>query len=110
MRDPYIRFSAAIPRRIDHGLNGPRGDVIGGLTAAGVALPAAMGFGVVSGLGPLAGLYGAVAAGILAGLIQIVFGLLGLGSYASHVPISFEKQTSRIGNVSPGIPPKTRDS
>ena len=130
MWDPYRSLSAAIPRRIDYGLNDLRGDVLGGLTAAGVALPAAMGFGVLSGLGPVAGLYGAVAVGIfasifggtkgfvygpntavtvtmgvvvaeyadnlaeaatigiLAGLIQIVFGLLGLGRYASYVPTS----------------------
>lgn len=123
-------FSAAIPRRIDYGLSDLRGDVFGGLTASGVALPAAMGYGVLSGLGPVAGLYGAVAVGIfaslfggtrgfvygpntavtvtmsvvvaeyadnlaeaatigiLAGLIQIVFGLLGLGRYASYIPTS----------------------
>ena len=130
MWDPYRSLSAAIPRRIDYGLSDLRADVLGGLTAAGVALPAAMGFGVLSGLGPVAGLYGAVAVGIfasifggtrgfvygpntavtvtmgvvvaeyarsleeaatigiLAGLIQIVFGLLGLGRYASYVPTS----------------------
>ena len=130
MWEPYRRVSAAIPRRIEYGLNDLRGDVLGGLTASGVALPAAMGYGVLSGLGPVAGLYGAVAVGIfasvfggtrglvygpntavtvtmgvvvaeyadnlaeaatigiLAGLIQIVFGLLGLGRYASYVPTS----------------------
>ena len=93
-------------------------------------LPVAMGYGVLSGLGPVAGLYGAVAVGIfaslfggtrglvygpntavtvtmgvvvaeyadslaeaatigiLAGLIQMVFGLLGLGRYASYIPNS----------------------
>ena len=40
-----------------------RGDVFGGLTSAVVGLPVALGFGVVSGLGPLAGLYGAIAVG-----------------------------------------------
>ena len=111
-------------------MDGLRGDVLGGLTASGLTLPAAMGFGVLSGLGPVAGLYGAVAVGIfaslfggtrgfvygpntavtivmgvvvadyadslaqaatigiLAGLIQMVFGLLGLGRYASYIPTS----------------------
>ncbi len=123
-------LTASVPRRIDYGLNDLRGDVLGGLTASGVALPAAMGYGVLAGLGPVAGLYGAVAVGIfasifggtrgfvygpntavtvtmgvvvaeyadnlaeaatigiLAGLIQIVFGLLGLGRYASYIPTS----------------------
>ena len=95
-----------------------------------MALPVAMGYGVLSGLGPVAGLHGAVAvglfaalfggtrgiiygpnifiaipmavvvaeyatsmaeaasAGILAGIIQIVFGLLGLGRYVAYIPYS----------------------
>ena len=43
-----------------------RGDLFGGVTAAVVGLPVALGFGVASGLGPLAGLYGAIAAGFFA--------------------------------------------
>ncbi len=38
-----------------------RGDVLGGLTSGSIVLPAAIGYGVISGLGPVAGLYGAVA-------------------------------------------------
>ena len=34
-----------------------RGDVYGGLTSAVVGLPVALAFGVVSGLGALAGMY-----------------------------------------------------
>ena len=125
-----MRLPAVVPRRITYGVNDLRGDVLGGLTAAGVALPAAMGYGVLAGLGPAAGLYGAVAVGIfaslfggtrgfvygpntavtvtmgvvvaeyadnlaeaatigiLAGLIQVVFGVLGLGRYASYIPTS----------------------
>ena len=45
-----------------------RGDVFGGLTAAVVALPLALAFGVASGLGPIAGLYGAIAVGFFAAL------------------------------------------
>lgn len=37
-----------------------RGDLFGGLTAGIVALPLALAFGVSSGLGPTAGLYGAI--------------------------------------------------
>ena len=55
---------------IFHGfeLNNLRGDFFGGLTAAIVALPLALAFGVSSGLGPLAGLYGAIIVGFFASL------------------------------------------
>ena len=43
-----------------------RGDVFGGLTATVVALPVALAFGVASGLGAAAGLYGAIAVGFFA--------------------------------------------
>ena len=43
-----------------------RGDIFGGVTAAVVALPVAMAFGVASGLGAVAGLYGAIAVGLFA--------------------------------------------
>lgn len=41
-------------------------DLLGGLTAAIVALPITLAFGVASGIGPAAGLYGAIACGIFA--------------------------------------------
>lgn len=44
------------------------GDIFGGLTAAIVALPLALAFGVQSGMGAIAGLYGAIALGIFAAL------------------------------------------
>lgn len=47
-----------------------RGDILGGLTAAIVSLPLALTFGVASGAGAEAGLYGA----ILVGLFAAVFG------------------------------------
>ncbi|MGA1602046.1 MAG: SulP family inorganic anion transporter [Prochlorothrix sp.] len=47
-----------------------KGDVFGGLTAAVIALPMALAFGVASGAGPEAGLYGAV----LVGLFAAIFG------------------------------------
>lgn len=113
-----------------------KGDAFGGITAGIVALPLALAFGVSSGLGPTAGLYGAifisffaalfggtntqisgptapmtavsmvVIAGIiatndgdiskalpviltvflLAGLMQIGLGVLGLGKYIRYIP------------------------
>ena len=45
-----------------------RGDIFGGLTAAVIALPMALAFGVASGAGPAAGLYGAVLVGFFAAL------------------------------------------
>lgn len=45
-----------------------RNDLFGGLTAAVVALPLALAFGVASGAGPMAGLYGAIATGFFAAL------------------------------------------
>lgn len=105
-----------------------RTDLFGGFAAAVVALPLALAFGVSSGLGALAGLYGAIAVGffasvfggtpvqisgptgpmtvvmatvvlhfsgepekafsvvILAGLIQLLFGLAKFGRYIKLVP------------------------
>jgi SulP family sulfate permease len=45
-----------------------RGDVFGGLTAAIVALPLALAFGVASGAGAIAGLYGSILIGFFAAL------------------------------------------
>ncbi|MEM6519789.1 MAG: SulP family inorganic anion transporter [Cyanobacteria bacterium P01_C01_bin.70] len=45
-----------------------RGDMFGGVTAAVIALPMALAFGVASGAGPEAGLYGAVLVGFFAAL------------------------------------------
>lgn len=109
-------------------LSNIRGDIFGGVTAAVIALPLALAFGVASGLGPIAGLYGAIAVGffaaifggtssqvsgptgpmtvamaavviqyadnpgtaflivILAGLLQVLFGVLRIGRYVSYTP------------------------
>ena len=45
-----------------------RGDLFGGITAAVVALPLALAFGVSSGAGAIAGLYGAIIVGFFAAL------------------------------------------
>lgn len=51
-------------------LDNLRGDLFGGMTAAVVSLPLALAFGVASGAGPEAGLWGAV----IVGLFAAVFG------------------------------------
>ncbi len=52
------------PERYD--LHTFRGDLFGGLTSAVVALPVALAFGVASGLGAAAGMYGVIAVGFFA--------------------------------------------
>lgn len=46
----------------------PLGDLSGGVTAAVVALPLALAFGISSGAGPIAGLYGAIIVGMFAAI------------------------------------------
>lgn len=123
-------------RLINHvRFNNLRGDLFGGVTTAIVSLPLALTFGVASGAGPAAGLYGAVLVGffaalfggtstliseptgpmtvimtavvtamvaanpeyglamaftvvMIAGLFQILFGLLRLGKYITLMPYS----------------------
>ncbi|MCY3748944.1 MAG: SulP family inorganic anion transporter [Chloroflexi bacterium] len=55
-----------MPLKISYDLPTLRGDLFGGVTAAVVGLPVALAFGVASGLGPVAGLYGAIAVGFFA--------------------------------------------
>ena len=57
-----------IPRVNGLAFDNLRGDVAGGLTAAVVALPLALAFGIASGAGALAGLYGAVVLGFFAAI------------------------------------------
>ena len=45
-----------------------RGDIISGITVAIIALPLALAFGEISKLGPIAGVWGAIAGGIVGGL------------------------------------------
>lgn len=58
-----IRFT---PNKLT--LTNLRGDVFGGVTTAIIALPLALAFGVASGAGPIAGLYGAICLGFFASL------------------------------------------
>lgn len=55
-------------QQLNYSFDNLRGDIYGGITATAVALPAALAYGLVSGLGPAAGLYGAIAVGFFAGL------------------------------------------
>ncbi len=116
--------------KLSYDLQSFRGDLFGGVTSAVVGLPVSLGFGVASGLGPLAGLYGAIAAGffaavfggtrsqitgptgpmsvavavivtshaddlaeaftvvIMAGLIQILLGVMRIGRFVAFTPYS----------------------
>ena len=115
---------------LNYNLQTFRGDVFGGITAAVVGLPVALAFGVASGLGAVAGIYGAISVGffaavfggtrsqisgptgpmavamavivtthaeslaeaftiaIMAGLIQILLGLLRIGRFVAYTPYS----------------------
>ena len=123
------RLSSLAPS-LTYDLQTLRGDVFGGVTSAVVGLPVALAFGVASGLGALAGIYGAIAVGffaavfggtrsqisgptgpmavvmavivaahadnlagaftivILAGVIQILLGVLRIGRFVAFTPYS----------------------
>ena len=107
-----------------------RGDIFGGVTSAVVGLPVALAFGVASGLGAIAGIYGAIAVGffaavfggtrsqisgptgpmsvamavivtshagslaeaftvvVMAGLLQMLLGVLRIGRFVAYTPYS----------------------
>ena len=115
---------------LNYDLQALRGDLFGGITAAVVGLPVALGFAVAAGLEPKAGMYGAIAVGffaavfggtrsqisgptgpmsvamavivtsaadnlaeaftivIMAGLIQILLGLMRIGRFVAFTPHS----------------------
>ena len=112
----------------NYGVANLKGDMFGGLVSAVMMVPVALGFGALSGLGPVAAFYGAIAVGLftaalggaapmisgpsalitiftaviissyadslteaftivmMAGVFQIVFGLLRLGRFANWLP------------------------
>ena len=125
MQNILQRFS------FDYDLETLKGDIFGGLTATVVGLPVALAFGVASGLGAIAGIYGAIAVGffaavfggtksqisgptgpmavamaavvtlagpdnlgeafgivVLAGIIQILLGVLKIGRFVAYTPYS----------------------
>ena len=51
---------------LNYGVDTFRGDLFGGITSTVVAMPVSLAFGVASGLGAAAGLYGAIAVGFFA--------------------------------------------
>ena len=115
---------------VSYDLDTLRGDLFGGVTAAVVGLPVALAFGVASGLGAIAGLYGAITVGffaavfggtrsqisgptgpmavamavvvtthadslseaftivVMAGMLQILLGVLRIGRFVSYTPYS----------------------
>lgn len=72
--DEAVAVASASWLKLDYGTNDGvnydldrfRGDLFGGITSMVVALPIALGFGVASGMGAAAGLYGAIAVGFFA--------------------------------------------
>jgi len=55
-----------IPVRLAYSPRALSGDLFGGVTTAATVLPMALAYGVATGLGPVAGMYGAIAVGFLA--------------------------------------------
>ncbi|MDE0100261.1 MAG: SulP family inorganic anion transporter, partial [Truepera sp.] len=53
---------------MNYDFNALRRDILGGVTAMVVALPLSLAYGVMSGMGAAAGLYGAIAVGFFAAL------------------------------------------
>jgi len=49
-----------------------RADILSGITVAIIALPLALAFGEISQLGPVAGIWGAIAGGIIGGLFALI--------------------------------------
>lgn len=61
----YKQEEGKILKRVKYDLKNLKGDILGGITTAVVALPLALALGVASGAGAKAGLYSAVFTGIL---------------------------------------------
>ena len=78
-----------------------KGDIFGGITAGIVALPLALAFGVQSGLGASAGLYGAMILGLFAAIFggtnTQISGPTGPMTVVSATVVSIA--VSRIGNI-----------
>ena len=79
-----------------------KGDVFGGLVSAVMMVPVALGFGVLSGLGPVAAFYGAIAVGFLTAVlggaapmisgpsaIVTIFTAVIIGTYADDLAEAF---------------------
>ena len=89
-------------RRPSYGLRDLKGDVFGGIVSAVMMVPVALGFGVLSGLGPVAAFYGAIAVGVFTAVlggtapmisgpsaIVTIFTAVIIGSYADSMAEAF---------------------
>ncbi len=78
-----------------------RGEVFGGVTAAVVGLPVALAFGVASGLGAAAGIYGAVAVGFFAALFGGCRGLISgpTGSTTVAIAVIVSAHADNLGEA-----------
>ena len=80
-----------------------KGDFFGGLTAGIVALPLALAFGVQSGLGAAAGLYGAIFLGFFAAIFggtpSQISGPTGPMTVVSAATIALFLSTSTDGSI-----------
>ena len=89
-------------RRPAYGLRDLKGDVFGGIVSAVMMVPVALGFGVLSGLGPVAAFYGAIAVGLCTAVlggaapmisgpsaIVTIFTAVIIGSYADSMAEAF---------------------
>ena len=63
------RYATPLMPEISYGLVDLRGDVMGGVIASFLAIPAALSYGILVGLGPLSGLYGVLAANLFGALV-----------------------------------------
>ena len=80
-----------------------RGDVLAGITVAMVVLPMALAFGVASGLGAVAGMWSAVAAGLVAGPLSGSLWSVGGPTGPMTIQILTIAQTHPLPDGSPNI-------
>ena len=89
-------------RRPSYGLSDLKGDVFGGIVSAVMMVPVALGFGVLSGLGPVAAFYGAIVVGLFTAVlggaapmisgpsaIVTIFTAVIIGTYADSMAEAF---------------------
>ncbi len=76
------------------GVNSRRGDVFGGLLAGVVSLPMALSMGTLSGLGPTAGVFGAVAFGAVAAVFGGTRGMV----YGPNSTVAFAVSVVVVGS------------
>lgn len=80
-----------------------RGDVLAGVTVAMVVLPMALAFGVASGLGAIAGIWSAVAAGLVAGPLSGSAWSVGGPTGPMTIQILTIAQTHQLPDGSPNL-------